>query len=272
MTTSEDPTWDPAQYLRHAGRPRPPLPRPPRPRRPPGTRPASPTSAAAPATSPPSSPTAGPRPGSPATTTPPEMLADAVAAAPDPRARLRPRRPARLDGPAETDDLRQQRHPAVGAGPPRRAPRLVDAVAPRRHPRLPGAGQLDRPEPRRDARPGHLARWAAVGAGTCARTAVPRPRRTSTALAGTGCASTRGRPPTCTCSQGEDPVLAGSAGTGLRPVLHALADDPEAREAFIAAYRDLLARPTRSRPCGHGPAVPPRLRPWPQGAAACRPA
>lgn len=29
-------------------------------------------------------------------------------------------------------------------------------------------------------------------------------------------------------------------GTGLRPVLTALADDPEAREAFLTEYRDLL--------------------------------
>ncbi|MDQ0991375.1 trans-aconitate 2-methyltransferase [Streptomyces sp. V3I7] len=40
--------------------------------------------------------------------------------------------------------------------------------------------------------------------------------------------------------QGEDPVLDWVKGTGLRPVLTALADDPEARDAFIAEYRDLL--------------------------------
>ncbi|MBC9727319.1 trans-aconitate 2-methyltransferase [Streptomyces sp. TRM68367] len=39
---------------------------------------------------------------------------------------------------------------------------------------------------------------------------------------------------------GEDPVLDWVKGTGLRPVLTALADDPEAREAFLTEYRAAL--------------------------------
>lgn len=39
---------------------------------------------------------------------------------------------------------------------------------------------------------------------------------------------------------GEDPVLDWVKGTGLRPALTALADDPEARDAFLGDYRDLL--------------------------------
>lgn len=39
---------------------------------------------------------------------------------------------------------------------------------------------------------------------------------------------------------GADPVLDWVEGTGLRPVLTALADDPEARDAFVTEYRDLL--------------------------------
>jgi trans-aconitate 2-methyltransferase len=39
---------------------------------------------------------------------------------------------------------------------------------------------------------------------------------------------------------GEDAVLDWVAGTGLRPALGALGDDPEARDAFVAEYRDLL--------------------------------
>ncbi|MEU3979540.1 trans-aconitate 2-methyltransferase [Streptomyces sp. NPDC026672] len=39
---------------------------------------------------------------------------------------------------------------------------------------------------------------------------------------------------------GQDPVLDWVRGTGLRPVLTALADDPGARDAFVAEYRDLL--------------------------------
>jgi len=39
---------------------------------------------------------------------------------------------------------------------------------------------------------------------------------------------------------GEDPVLEWAKGTALLPVLTALDDDPVAREAFLAEYRDLL--------------------------------
>ncbi|MFD8266441.1 trans-aconitate 2-methyltransferase [Streptomyces althioticus] len=41
---------------------------------------------------------------------------------------------------------------------------------------------------------------------------------------------------------GEDPVLDWVKGTGLRPVLTALDDDPPAREEFLAAYRAALRR------------------------------
>ena len=39
---------------------------------------------------------------------------------------------------------------------------------------------------------------------------------------------------------GEDPVLDWVKGTALRPVLTALDDDPDAADAFLAQYRDLL--------------------------------
>lgn len=39
---------------------------------------------------------------------------------------------------------------------------------------------------------------------------------------------------------GEDPVLDWTKGTALRPVLTALQDDPSARAAFLAQYRDAL--------------------------------
>lgn len=39
---------------------------------------------------------------------------------------------------------------------------------------------------------------------------------------------------------GEDPVLDWVKGTGLRPVLTALEDDPDAAESFVAEYRELL--------------------------------
>ncbi|MEU3411255.1 trans-aconitate 2-methyltransferase [Streptomyces sp. NPDC006658] len=50
--------------------------------------------------------------------------------------------------------------------------------------------------------------------------------------------------------EGEDPVLDWVKGTGLRPVLTALADDPGAREAFLAEYRDLLRAAYPSAPYG----------------------
>ncbi|MFC9291663.1 trans-aconitate 2-methyltransferase [Streptomyces sp. NPDC057052] len=49
---------------------------------------------------------------------------------------------------------------------------------------------------------------------------------------------------------GEDPVLDWARGTGLRPVLTALADDPEARDAFVTDYRDLLREAYPPRPYG----------------------
>ncbi|MFD9500357.1 trans-aconitate 2-methyltransferase [Streptomyces sp. NPDC060035] len=54
--------------------------------------------------------------------------------------------------------------------------------------------------------------------------------------------------------EGEDPVLDWVKGTGLRPVLTALADEPEAREAFVAEYRDLLRTAYPAGP--HGTVLP----------------
>ncbi|WP_340378314.1 trans-aconitate 2-methyltransferase [Streptomyces sp. SS7] len=49
---------------------------------------------------------------------------------------------------------------------------------------------------------------------------------------------------------GEDPVLDWVKGTGLRPALDALADDPEARDAFVTEYRDLLREAYPPAPYG----------------------
>ncbi|MYS13596.1 trans-aconitate 2-methyltransferase [Streptomyces sp. SID4982] len=49
---------------------------------------------------------------------------------------------------------------------------------------------------------------------------------------------------------GEDPVLDWVKGTGLRPALTALADDPEARDAFVTEYRDLLREAYPATPYG----------------------
>ncbi|MZF90703.1 trans-aconitate 2-methyltransferase [Streptomyces sp. SID5643] len=50
--------------------------------------------------------------------------------------------------------------------------------------------------------------------------------------------------------QGEDPVLDWVKGTGLRPVLTALADEPEAREEFVAEYRAALREAYPAGPHG----------------------
>jgi trans-aconitate 2-methyltransferase len=49
---------------------------------------------------------------------------------------------------------------------------------------------------------------------------------------------------------GRDAVLDWVKGTGLRPVLTALADDPDARDAFVAEYRDLLRDAYPEKPYG----------------------
>ncbi|MGQ4485745.1 trans-aconitate 2-methyltransferase [Streptomyces sp. SAS_281] len=53
---------------------------------------------------------------------------------------------------------------------------------------------------------------------------------------------------------GDDPVLDWVKGTGLRPVLTALADDEEARDAFLADYRDRLRTAYPRGP--HGTVLP----------------
>ncbi|MET9681833.1 trans-aconitate 2-methyltransferase [Streptomyces coeruleorubidus] len=50
--------------------------------------------------------------------------------------------------------------------------------------------------------------------------------------------------------QGDDPVLDWVKGTGLRPVLTALADDPEARDDFLAEYRSALREAYPTGPHG----------------------
>ncbi|MFE2218381.1 trans-aconitate 2-methyltransferase [Streptomyces canus] len=50
--------------------------------------------------------------------------------------------------------------------------------------------------------------------------------------------------------QGRDPVLDWVKGTGLRPVLTALADDPQAREEFMGAYRAALREAYPAEPHG----------------------
>ncbi|MEU3659444.1 trans-aconitate 2-methyltransferase [Streptomyces sp. NPDC032940] len=59
-------------------------------------------------------------------------------------------------------------------------------------------------------------------------------------LTGLGCAADVWETTYLHLLTGDDPVLDWVKGTGLRPVLTALADDPEARDAFIEEYRIAL--------------------------------
>ncbi|MCL7021364.1 hypothetical protein K6C39_23110, partial [Vibrio vulnificus] len=60
------------------------------------------------------------------------------------------------------------------------------------------------------------------------------------ALAGLGCAVDAWETTYLHRLEGEDPVLDWVMGTGLRPVLAALEDAPQARVDFLFAYRDAL--------------------------------
>ncbi|MFJ5560839.1 trans-aconitate 2-methyltransferase [Streptomyces sp. NPDC093250] len=66
--------------------------------------------------------------------------------------------------------------------------------------------------------------------------AVLRPEAYLERLTALGCVTDAWETTYVHLLQGEDPVLDWVKGTGLRPVLTALADDPEARDAFVAEY------------------------------------
>ncbi|MFJ9040455.1 trans-aconitate 2-methyltransferase [Streptomyces sp. NPDC102406] len=73
-------------------------------------------------------------------------------------------------------------------------------------------------------------------------------------LTGLGCAVDAWETTYTHLLTGDDPVLDWVRGTGLRPVLTALADDPEARDAFETQYRDLLRTAYPATP--HGTVLP----------------
>ena len=238
--------------------PRPPLPRPPRPRPRPAhgrRRPASPTSAAAPATSPPCSPTAGPPPASPATTTRPRC-------SPGPADHEGPRRAAAAStsrtptSRAWTPDRavrpdRLQRRPAVGARPPRRLRRLARRPRPRRHPRLPGARQLRRPQPRPHARTRDAPPAGSAASPTPCGTPTPStpPPATSTGSPASAARPTSGRRRTSTCSRARTRCSTGSRAPACAPSSPPSPTTRAARDAFVAEYRGRPARglPARAR-------------------------
>ncbi len=85
------------------------------------------------------------------------------------------------------------------------------------------------------------ARWKARLSDTLRHAyAVHSPQRYLEELADLGCSADVWETTYIHLLQGEDPVLDWVKGTGLRPVLTALADDPQAREEFVAEYRAAL--------------------------------
>ncbi|MFG2354535.1 trans-aconitate 2-methyltransferase [Streptomyces sp. NPDC048521] len=94
-------------------------------------------------------------------------------------------------------------------------------------------------------------RWKARLADVLRRTdSVDTPGAYLDRLARLGCATDVWQTTYLHVLQGEDPVLDWVKGTGLRPALTALADDPEARDAFLTEYRDLLGKAYPRAPYG----------------------
>ncbi|MFJ7149637.1 trans-aconitate 2-methyltransferase [Streptomyces sp. NPDC100445] len=84
-------------------------------------------------------------------------------------------------------------------------------------------------------------RWRSRLAGVLRRPdSVHTPGAYLDRLARLGCATDVWRTTYLHVLTGEDPVLDWVKGTGLRPALTALADDPAARDAFLDEYRELL--------------------------------
>ncbi|MER6108709.1 trans-aconitate 2-methyltransferase [Streptomyces hirsutus] len=87
----------------------------------------------------------------------------------------------------------------------------------------------------------HSPRWAGRLDGVLRHAdAVLRPEAYLERLTGLGCPADVWETTYVHLLQGEDPVLDWVKGTGLRPVLTALADDPGARDAFVDEYRTAL--------------------------------
>ncbi|MFC9678387.1 trans-aconitate 2-methyltransferase [Streptomyces sp. NPDC056948] len=94
-------------------------------------------------------------------------------------------------------------------------------------------------------------RWRDRLAGTLRHAdAVLAPEAYLERLAALGCTADVWETTYIHLLQGEDPVLDWVKGTGLRPVLTALADDPEAREAFVIEYRAALREAYPKSPHG----------------------
>ncbi|CAM5742049.1 Trans-aconitate 2-methyltransferase OS=Streptomyces alboniger OX=132473 GN=tam PE=3 SV=1 [Streptomyces alboniger] len=102
-------------------------------------------------------------------------------------------------------------------------------------------GNFDSPSHRLMRELAQSARWKDRLADTLRHAdAVHTPRFYLERLADLGCEVDAWETTYVHLLEGEDPVLDWVKGTGLRPVLTALAEDPGARESFVAEYRAAL--------------------------------
>ncbi|MET9577446.1 trans-aconitate 2-methyltransferase [Streptomyces massasporeus] len=112
-------------------------------------------------------------------------------------------------------------------------------------------GNFDAPSHRLMRELAGSARWRGRLADTLRHAdAVHAPEAYLERLTSLGCAADVWETTYLHLLHGDDPVLDWVKGTGLRPVLTALADDPEAREAFVAEYRAALREAYPAGPHG----------------------
>ncbi|WP_320779427.1 trans-aconitate 2-methyltransferase [Streptomyces sp. CRN 30] len=119
--------------------------------------------------------------------------------------------------------------------------RWTDALAPGGTLAFQVPGNFDAPSHRLMRELAASPRWRGRLAGTLRHAeAVHTPGDYLARLAGLGCAADVWETTYVHLLTGADPVLDWVRGTGLRPVLAALDDDPEARDAFVEEYRTVL--------------------------------
>ncbi|MGW0987461.1 trans-aconitate 2-methyltransferase [Streptomyces sp. NPDC002486] len=112
-------------------------------------------------------------------------------------------------------------------------------------------GNFDAPSHRLMRELAGAPRWRGRLAGTLRHAdAVHAPGAYLERLTSLGCAADVWETTYIHLLQGEDAVLDWVKGTGLRPVLTALADEPEQREAFVAEYRAALREAYPAGPHG----------------------
>ena len=184
-----------------------------------------------------------------------EMLAADATAGPRRRrpARLRLRGPHALDARPETYDLIVSNAALQWVpGHLDAFPGLARRARPRRHPRLPGPRTTSTPP----ARPHARTRRDRPLEGPARRRAAPRGLRPRARRLPRPAGPPRlrrwtsGRRRTCNSWGGRIPCSTGSRAPACAPLLTALADDPEARDAFVDRVPDLLRKAYPTAPYG----------------------